>query len=273
MKGQSKAMSGAVAMCMAAGASAQVDLAATNRGSLKHSQSIGVYEARGGAPDGVYDAGGGPSGFVGIVEMRNWFVFDLSSVTAPITSAELRLDAMTILNGNAPFITYQTTSTTTSASTLISPPPASQLGPIFDSLGTGDVFSSLDVTNALSDTTLVFGLNAAGVALINANLGGTVAFTGRVTTFPAATTPEVMFKPLFFVTGLTILRLESGGCYADCDTSTGAGTLDIFDFLCFQNSFVAGEPYACDCDTSTGPGVCDIFDFLCFQNAFVAGCP
>ncbi len=62
-------------------------------------------------------------------------------------------------------------------------------------------------------------------------------------------------------------------CYADCDQSTGAGNLDIFDFLCFQNSFVSGEPYACDCDTSTGPGVCDIFDFLCFQNAFVAGCP
>jgi plastocyanin len=62
-------------------------------------------------------------------------------------------------------------------------------------------------------------------------------------------------------------------CYADCDQSTGAGTLDIFDFLCFQNSFVSGEPYACDCDTSTGPGVCDIFDFLCFQNAFVGGCP
>jgi polyhydroxybutyrate depolymerase len=62
-------------------------------------------------------------------------------------------------------------------------------------------------------------------------------------------------------------------CYADCDTSTGAGTLDIFDFLCFQNSFVASDPYACDCDTSTGPANCDIFDFLCFQNAFVAGCP
>jgi hypothetical protein len=62
-------------------------------------------------------------------------------------------------------------------------------------------------------------------------------------------------------------------CYADCDSSTGAGVLDIFDFLCFQNAFVAGDPYACDCDTTTGPGVCDIFDFLCFQNAFVAGCP
>ncbi|MCH8805685.1 MAG: right-handed parallel beta-helix repeat-containing protein [Planctomycetes bacterium] len=56
-------------------------------------------------------------------------------------------------------------------------------------------------------------------------------------------------------------------CYADCD---GNGTLDIFDFLCFQNSFVLGEPYACDCDPDP---VCDIFDFLCFQNAFVAGCP
>ncbi len=64
-----------------------------------------------------------------------------------------------------------------------------------------------------------------------------------------------------------------GGCYADCDTSTGVGVLDIFDFLCFGNRFNVGDPYACDCDTSTGPLVCDIFDFLCFGNAFNAGCP
>ncbi len=62
-------------------------------------------------------------------------------------------------------------------------------------------------------------------------------------------------------------------CYADCDSSTGPGVLDIFDFLCFGNRFSAGDPYACDCDTSTGMGVCDIFDFLCFGNAFGAGCP
>jgi hypothetical protein len=62
-------------------------------------------------------------------------------------------------------------------------------------------------------------------------------------------------------------------CYPDCDTSTGAGVLDIFDFLCFQNLFDAADPYACDCDTSSGVSVCDIFDFLCFQNAFDAGCP
>ncbi|MCH8271290.1 MAG: hypothetical protein IH985_08805 [Planctomycetes bacterium] len=64
-----------------------------------------------------------------------------------------------------------------------------------------------------------------------------------------------------------LARYEIDSCYADCDQS---GMLDIFDFLCFQNSFVLGEPYACDCDPDPA---CDIFDFLCFQNAFVAGCP
>lgn len=61
-------------------------------------------------------------------------------------------------------------------------------------------------------------------------------------------------------------------CYADCDQSTGPGVLDIFDFLCFQNRFNNGDPYACECDQSTGVGVCDIFDFLCFNNRFAQGC-
>ena len=47
--------------------------------------------------------------------------------------------------------------------------------------------------------------------------------------------------------------------------------LDIFGFLCFQNSFVDGQPYTCN--MSTGVGDCDIIDFLCFQYANVAGCP
>jgi len=73
---------------------------------------------------------------------------------------------------------------------------------------------------------------------------------------------------------VTLLRnLGCPTCYADCDKSSGNGVLDLFDFLCFQGSFVSGEPYACDCDTTTGPLVCDLFDFLCFQGAFVGGCP
>jgi hypothetical protein len=72
----------------------------------------------------------------------------------------------------------------------------------------------------------------------------------------------------------TRITFDAGGaCYPDCDTQSGPGVLDIFDFLCFGNRFSANDPYACDCDTSTGLGVCDIFDFLCFGNAFSAGCP
>ena len=61
-------------------------------------------------------------------------------------------------------------------------------------------------------------------------------------------------------------------CYADFDGSTGPGVLDIFDYLAFQELFVAGDPSACDCDTSSGSGVCDVLDYICFQAAFAAGC-
>jgi hypothetical protein len=84
------------------------------------------------------------------------------------------------------------------------------------------------------------------------------------------------FRAMSGVSSDRIARLDAGPCpcYADCDQSTGVGVLDIFDFLCFQDSFVNSDPYACDCDITTGtsPPVCDIFDFLCFQNQFVAGC-
>jgi hypothetical protein len=58
-------------------------------------------------------------------------------------------------------------------------------------------------------------------------------------------------------------------CPADCDAS---GAMDVFDFLCFQDAFATGDPYA-DFDVSSGRGVLDIFDFLAFQDEFVAGCP
>ncbi|UYV13335.1 MAG: hypothetical protein NCW75_03395 [Phycisphaera sp.] len=53
-------------------------------------------------------------------------------------------------------------------------------------------------------------------------------------------------------------------CFADFDKS---GSLDIFDFLGFQNAFAAGDLRA-DCDLD---GRLTIFDFLCFQNAFAEG--
>ena len=55
-------------------------------------------------------------------------------------------------------------------------------------------------------------------------------------------------------------------CAADCDRS---GSVDLLDFLCFQNAFDSGDP-AADCD---GDGELDFFDFLCFQRSFDEGCP
>ncbi|MEQ8317288.1 MAG: GC-type dockerin domain-anchored protein [Phycisphaerales bacterium] len=55
-------------------------------------------------------------------------------------------------------------------------------------------------------------------------------------------------------------------CPAD---ASGDCVLDVFDFLAFQDLFMAGDP-AADFD---GDGVFTIFDFLAFQNAFDTGCP
>ena len=44
-----------------------------------------------------------------------------------------------------------------------------------------------------------------------------------------------------FVRGHGIINaaaaLDEPVCYADCDPSTREGVLDLFDFLCFVNSF------------------------------------
>jgi len=54
-------------------------------------------------------------------------------------------------------------------------------------------------------------------------------------------------------------------CRADLD---GDGALTSFDFLAFQNLYVAADPRA-DFD---GDGELTFFDFLTFQTEFAAGC-
>ncbi|QYU66986.1 hypothetical protein J4558_18795 [Leptolyngbya sp. 15MV] len=63
----------------------------------------------------------------------------------------------------------------------------------------------------------------------------------------------------------------SGGCYANCDGSTGTPQLTPADFVCFLNKFRAGDPYA-NCDGSTGTPALTPADFVCFLNKFRAGC-
>ncbi len=60
-------------------------------------------------------------------------------------------------------------------------------------------------------------------------------------------------------------------CYANCDLSSASPRLNVSDFVCFINRFLAGEDYA-NCDHSTVPPVLNVLDFMCFVDKYVAGC-
>jgi len=83
------------------------------------------------------------------------------------------------------------------------------------------------------------------------------------TEFPSFFTKENALSPILGYAP----QLEITVIAVDDADLTGDGSLDIFDFLAFQNAFDAGDPLA-DFD---GNCTLDIFDFLAFQNAFDAG--
>jgi hypothetical protein len=61
-------------------------------------------------------------------------------------------------------------------------------------------------------------------------------------------------------------------CYANCDLSTVAPTLNVGDFTCFLQKFAAGDCLA-NCDRSTSAPVLNVGDFTCFLQRFASGCP
>ncbi|MEQ9095119.1 MAG: GC-type dockerin domain-anchored protein [Phycisphaerales bacterium] len=107
----------------------------------------------------------------------------------------------------------------------------------------------------LADYLADLGVDVSGWTLLTARAvstdGSTVAGVGLLDGQQRA----------FLITGLP----ATAPCPADLD---GDGRLTVFDFLEFQNLFVAGDLRA-DFDRD---GELTIFDFLAFQNAFDAGC-
>ncbi len=69
----------------------------------------------------------------------------------------------------------------------------------------------------------------------------------------------------------TIGPLEPGPC-GNCDGSTIQPVLNVLDFACFLNRFIAGDTYA-NCDGSTVAPVLNVVDFACFLNVISRGCP
>jgi hypothetical protein len=102
------------------------------------------------------------------------------------------------------------------------------------------------------------------------NLVGTVpiegldAFLGYLLVMDVGEAPQDFHQEWAWIDNF-VITAEKAACYPDF---TDDGTLDLFDFLAYVNTFNADDPGA-DC---TGDGVLDLFDFLCFVNAFNAGC-
>jgi len=67
-------------------------------------------------------------------------------------------------------------------------------------------------------------------------------------------------------------KFASNDAYANCDGSTGNPLLTANDFQCFLNKFASNDAYA-NCDGSTGNPLLTANDFQCFLNKYAVGCP
>jgi hypothetical protein len=74
------------------------------------------------------------------------------------------------------------------------------------------------------------------------NPGGGWAYPGNIRAVPAQLGGGGQIGVNF--------ELFGSSCYPNCDGSTAAPSLNVADFVCFQNRFAAGHPYA-NCDRST----------------------
>lgn len=102
-------------------------------------------------------------------ELRDWFDFDLSSVTGTITSATIEIDTGT-------YIPYQTSSESYQLTSID--------GALdFADLGTGsDVYGTETYTAADDGQTETITLTAAAITALNNDVGGSFEVGGRLTT-------------------------------------------------------------------------------------------
>lgn len=126
---------------------------------------------------------------------NNFFVFDLSSVTGPITSAVLSLGNPQLGDPSSPYqgfvsikpLTYTNFDVTTAISTLIA--DNSGATGIYADLGSGVQYGSVVVTSASDGNQVNITLDAAALSAIAGAEGGSFAIGGTVTS-AVPTVPE-----------------------------------------------------------------------------------
>jgi hypothetical protein len=121
-------------------------------------------------------------------ENRSFFVFDLTSVSAPITAATLNLYNPNT-NPHPCCQGYRSPSATETFNLFdVSTPFGTVTGGgagltnVFDDLGTGSLFGSYVASAADNGKVISIGLNAAGLAALNGALGSVITFGGALGT-------------------------------------------------------------------------------------------
>jgi hypothetical protein len=109
-------------------------------------------------------------------ELRSFFVFDLSSVSGTITAAQLQLynPVYSSDNQNETLNLFDVTTSITSLTDGTGGVAA------FNDLGTGTLLGTATVSAADNGQVVNINLNAAGLAVLNAAIGGQVAIGGAL---------------------------------------------------------------------------------------------
>jgi hypothetical protein len=146
--------------------------------------------------DGHHETGNYAVGWYGVPnndDLRDYFIFDLSTVSGSIVSAFLRLSTappgFIVYGSNDPSETYTLFDVSTG---LVALADGSGGVSAFNDLGSGVSYGSVIATSALGSTVDV-PLNAAGIAFLATN-HGQIAIGGAITTLAKGTTSEFLFN-------------------------------------------------------------------------------
>ena len=124
--------------------------------------------------------------------LRNFFVFDLSSVAGIVQSAVLRADNPSGgYTGNQPSETWTLYDVTTNIGALTG--GGKNLISIYNDLGQGTSFGSAAVSSADNGKVVSVSLNSAGVADINAATGSMWALGGAISSLDSVDNAEQIF--------------------------------------------------------------------------------
>jgi len=147
----------------------------------------GNYRWDGYSSGGSTNYAAGDTAAAGVSEIRNFFVFDLSAVQGTVAHAALQLynpgnppDTGDGFNSPDPYETYVLKEVTTDIAALMA--GGTGLIAVFDDLGDGPVFGTVDADIDDNATCILIPLNPSAVAAINSAVGGLWAVGGSVTT-------------------------------------------------------------------------------------------